>query len=709
MAANFPNSPNTNDTFTENGLTFVWNGSAWKLNSSSGTKGEKGQKGEVGVTGSKGQKGEKGEVGAKGQKGEIGATGGTGGTGSKGQKGEVGATGSDGATAAKGQKGEAGDKGATGGTGGAGDKGQKGEVGATGSGGAGGDKGQKGEIGDKGDKGQKGEGDKGQKGEEGPQGGGAPVGQIVAWSGSAGSLPSGYFLCDGSAISRTTYAALFTIVGTTHGAGNGSSTFNIPDLRDKFILGASNSTGDTTYPGVSPGATGGAATDTVTISGSDTVNISISGTTGVDNQTTLGQNYVHAGSGTQRRHNHSFSGSDSDTVNISGSDTVNTLPPYYALAYIIQYAQGGTTAKGQKGEQGATGSGGSTGDKGQKGEVGDKGAASSVQGPTGDKGQKGEVGATGSQTFTVSNNSSSNYIIDGQNNPTLTLVRGFTYTFNVNASGHPFYIKTSASTGTGNQYTTGVTNNGVQVGTLTFVVPSNAPATLYYICQYHGGMVGTINTIENGQKGEVGTKGQKGEIGATGDKGATGAGDKGQKGEIGNTGSTGAKGQKGEVGAGGSAGSDGSDGDKGQKGDTGAQGSTGASGPATVPQVKKAENTAQHYTSSGTGWNTRVTLSLTGVDNNSHVLIMWRGEIFAGSGSNPQPSVSVQLAGGSFTGGSTSGTHTTQNWAGFGDITIDRGSGTSRTYTIQYRRNVNFAGGAYFRNGYLFAMEMKPN
>ena len=55
MAANFPNSPSTNDTFTENGLTFVWNGSAWKLNSSSGTKGEKGQKGEVGVTGSKGE------------------------------------------------------------------------------------------------------------------------------------------------------------------------------------------------------------------------------------------------------------------------------------------------------------------------------------------------------------------------------------------------------------------------------------------------------------------------------------------------------------------------------------------------------------------------------------------------------------------------------------------------------------------------------
>ena len=139
---------------------------------------------------------------------------------------------------------------------------------------------------------------------------------------------------------------------------------------------------------------------------------------------------------------------------------------------------------------------------------------------------------------------------------------------------------------------------------------------------------------------------------------------------------------------------------------TGAQGSTGASGPATVPQIKKAENTAQHYTSN-TSTHTRVTLTLNGVDNNSHVLIMWRGEIFSGSGTGAN--CTTYLDGGSFTGGSTSGTHNVQNWAGFGDITIDRGSGTSRTYTIQYRRNVNFAGGAYFRNGYLFAMEMKPN
>tara|TARA_B100001989_G_scaffold207014_1_gene155775 strand:- start:176 stop:2197 length:2022 start_codon:yes stop_codon:yes gene_type:complete len=229
---------------------------------------------------------------------------------------------------------------------------------------------------------------KGQKGEIGPQGGGAPVGQIVAWSGSAGSLPTGYFLCDGAAISRTTYSALFTVVGTTHGAGDGSSTFNIPDLRDRFIIGASNSTGDTTYPGVSPGATGGSATDTV--------NISVSGTTDFDNAgvNNLG-NYVHAGTGSRVQHTHDFSG--------SGSDTVNTLPPYYALAYIIQFAQGGVVSKGEKGAQGTSGP---TGPAGPPGPASTVAGPQGTQGPAGPPGPPGPTGSAGSasnyQVFTSS-------------------------------------------------------------------------------------------------------------------------------------------------------------------------------------------------------------------------------------------------------------------------------------------------------------------
>jgi len=62
-----------------------------------------------------------------------------------------------------------------------------------------------------------------------------PAGSIIAWSGS--SAPTGYLLCDGSAVSRTTYAALFAVAGTGYGVGNGSSTFNLPDFKDRLPLG----------------------------------------------------------------------------------------------------------------------------------------------------------------------------------------------------------------------------------------------------------------------------------------------------------------------------------------------------------------------------------------------------------------------------------------------------------------------------------------
>ena len=78
------------------------------------------------------------------------------------------------------------------------------------------------------------------------------------------------------------------------------------------------------------------------------------------------------------------------------------------------------------------------------------------------------------------------------NNPTIYLNKGQNYRFNVNASGHPFLIKTTPGTGTGNQYINGVENNGAQVGIVTFKVPFDAPNTLYYQCQNHAAMAGTI-------------------------------------------------------------------------------------------------------------------------------------------------------------------------------------------------------------------------
>jgi len=66
---------------------------------------------------------------------------------------------------------------------------------------------------------------------------GIPTATIVPWSSS--SVPSGFLECNGAAVSRSTYSALFAIVGTTYGAGDGASTFNLPDLQDNVAMGKS--------------------------------------------------------------------------------------------------------------------------------------------------------------------------------------------------------------------------------------------------------------------------------------------------------------------------------------------------------------------------------------------------------------------------------------------------------------------------------------
>jgi microcystin-dependent protein len=64
---------------------------------------------------------------------------------------------------------------------------------------------------------------------------GMPVGGVMSWP--SDSIPTGFFKCDGQAISRTTYAALFALIGTTFGSGDGVTTFNVPNLVDQFIRG----------------------------------------------------------------------------------------------------------------------------------------------------------------------------------------------------------------------------------------------------------------------------------------------------------------------------------------------------------------------------------------------------------------------------------------------------------------------------------------
>lgn len=72
--------------------------------------------------------------------------------------------------------------------------------------------------------------------------GAPPTGTIIEWSGK-GTLP-GCLNCDGQAVSRTTYAALFAVIGTSYGAGNGSTTFNLPNLVNRTIKGIAGSVGN---------------------------------------------------------------------------------------------------------------------------------------------------------------------------------------------------------------------------------------------------------------------------------------------------------------------------------------------------------------------------------------------------------------------------------------------------------------------------------
>jgi len=73
----------------------------------------------------------------------------------------------------------------------------------------------------------------------GSNGGGVPLAAIIPWVDDVNTVPAGFSLCDGSAVSRTTYADLFGAIGTKYGSGDGSTTFNLPDLTDAAILNGS--------------------------------------------------------------------------------------------------------------------------------------------------------------------------------------------------------------------------------------------------------------------------------------------------------------------------------------------------------------------------------------------------------------------------------------------------------------------------------------
>lgn len=132
-----------------------------------------------------------------------------------------------------------------------------------------------------------------------------PAGTIVGYG--AASAPTGWLLCDDSAVSRSTYARLFAVIGTGYGTGNGSTTFNVPDLRDKVPLGkgANNDTLGTT--------TGSAAASSVLASTSKTGVTTAAANTGTANTGTGNTGTGTTGTGT----------SGNSTSTTAASDTAN--------------------------------------------------------------------------------------------------------------------------------------------------------------------------------------------------------------------------------------------------------------------------------------------------------------------------------------------------------------------------------------------------
>jgi microcystin-dependent protein len=85
----------------------------------------------------------------------------------------------------------------------------------------------------------------------------SPVGSVLMWPADPSNLPSNWRLCNGQELSRTQFNQLFNIIGTTYGTGNGSTTFNLPNLNNRFVVGVG--------PSYSLNDTGGAATVTLQI------------------------------------------------------------------------------------------------------------------------------------------------------------------------------------------------------------------------------------------------------------------------------------------------------------------------------------------------------------------------------------------------------------------------------------------------------------
>ena len=168
-------------------------------------------------------------------------------------------------------------------------------------------------------------------------------GMVMPYAGS--SAPADWFLCYGQAVSRTTYSSLFSVIGTTYGSGDGSTTFNLPDLRGRVVAGQDDMGGSSAnrltnqsggVNGDTLGAAGGAETHTLTTAQMPAHNHTgvvqqredYNPTSGATTQTPLGFGDTRAGS--------RASASPLTIDNTGGGGAHNNVQPTFVLNYIIK-------------------------------------------------------------------------------------------------------------------------------------------------------------------------------------------------------------------------------------------------------------------------------------------------------------------------------------------------------------------------------------